>query len=105
MSAAVAAATGNGTSSIDAESNALSQIANAAPSEIRDDFKTFAAAFSTYAGALKKAGYKPGSTPSAAQIASIAAAAQQFGSPKLKAAETHLTAWAHKNCAGLTPNG
>ena len=81
----------------------LKSFASAAPSAIRGDFETFANAFGSYATALKKSGFKAGQTPTAAQFAAIAAAAKQFGSPQLKAAEVHLQAWAHKNCGGLVP--
>jgi len=51
--------------------------------------------------AFLKAGIKPGTTPTAAQIAQIEAAAKAFSSPKLRAAEQHLSAWAQKNCGGV----
>jgi hypothetical protein len=81
----------------------LKSFANAAPAAIRSDFQVFASAFSTYAAALKSSGFKAGQTPTGTQLAAIAAAAQKFGSPQLKAAETHLQAWAQKNCSGLAP--
>ncbi|TMK91819.1 MAG: hypothetical protein E6G42_08155 [Actinobacteria bacterium] len=72
--------------------------ANAAPSEVRGDFQTLATAFNGYMHALLKAGIKPGKIPTAAQIAQLQSAARAFSTPKLKAAEQHLSAWAHKNC-------
>ena len=86
----------------DQVAKAYSALADAAPSEIRGDLKTLAGAMSTYLDALKKAGYKAGSTPTAAQIASIQQAAQSLTAPKLKAAVTHLEAWATSHC-GATP--
>jgi hypothetical protein len=76
----------------------LKRYAGQAPKEIRSDLETFAAAFTTYAKTLQKAGYKAGSSPTTSQITAIANAAKTFGSPKLRAAEQHLSAWAHKNC-------
>ena len=104
VSAAVQASAGNGTSSLTAEANALNALANAAPSEIRGDFATFASAFVAYAKALDKAGFKPGKTPTASQIAAITQATKSFSTTKLQAAEQHLSAWGKKNCGGLVPS-
>ena len=57
--------------------------------------------FQTYATVLAKAGYKPGSTPTAAQIAALSQASKTFSDPKLKQAEQHLESWAKSNCAGV----
>jgi hypothetical protein len=76
--------------------------ANSAPSGVRGDFQTLADALDSYVHALLKAGIKPGKVPTQAQIAQIQAAAKAFSTPKLQAAEQHLTAWAQKNC-GATP--
>jgi len=85
-------------SSIDNEVNAFKALANAAPAEIRGDFQTFAGAFAAYAQALAKAGFKPGKVPTAGQIAAMTAAAKSLSTPKLQAAEQHLSAWAQQNC-------
>jgi hypothetical protein len=81
-----------------------SQLADAAPSAIRDDLKTLAGAVQTYVEALKKAGYKPGSTPTASQIAALQQASAAFTDPKLKAASAHLEAWAVSNCGASSSN-
>lgn len=86
---------------ISAETKTLQALANAAPSDIRGDFQTFASAFSAYGNALVKAGLKPGVAPTAAQLAQLAAAAKGLSSAKLQAAEQHLSAWAQANCGGL----
>ena len=101
-SQAIAAQSTGGSTSVESETKILKTYANAAPSAIRADLQTFADAFASYAQTLKKAGYKAGSVPTTAQIAAIAGAAKSFGSPKLKTAEQHLSAWAHKNCGALT---
>jgi len=98
MSQALQAASGNGLSSLNDEANIFKAMASAAPSEIRGDFETFASAFSSYAQALSKANFKPGKTPTAAQIAALTNAAKSFNTPKLQAAEQHLAAWGQKNC-------
>jgi len=76
--------------------------ANSAPSEVRGDFQTLADALDTYVHALLKAGIKPGSTPTPAQIAQIQAASKAFDTQKLRTAEQHLASWAQKNC-GAAP--
>jgi hypothetical protein len=98
MSAALQAASANGKSGLSDEANIFKAMASAAPSEIRGDFETFASAFSSYAEALSKAKFKPGQTPTAAQIAALTNAAKSFNTPKLQAAEQHLAAWGQKNC-------
>ncbi len=75
-------------------------MANAAPAEVHTDFETLANAFNSYVHALVKAGIKEGTIPTAKQIAQITAAARAFSTPKLRAAEQHLSAWAQKNCGG-----
>ena len=52
-------------------SDAMDALANAAPDEIKSDFKTFAEALKDFAGAMSDAGLKPGETPTAAQIAKL----------------------------------
>jgi hypothetical protein len=94
-----------GSSSIDDEANAFKALASAAPEEIRGDFETFTAAFVAYATVLKKMNFKPGQTPSAAQVAAMASAAKAFSAPKLLAAEQHLSAWSQKNCGVKTTTG
>jgi hypothetical protein len=81
-----------------AVAKAYSDLANAAPQEIRGDLKTLSGALTTYAAALAKSGYKAGTTPTAAQIAALQNAAKSFTDPKLQAAEQHLTAWVTSNC-------
>ena len=106
MSQALQAASGNGLSSLNDEANIFKAMASAAPSDIRGDFETFASAFSAYAEALSKAGFKPGKTPTAAQIAALTKASQSFNTPKLQAAEQHLAAWGQSHCGiGSTTTG
>ena len=79
-------------------SDAMDALANAAPDEIKGDFKTFADAFKGFAKAMSDAGLKPGETPTAAQIAKLTAASQKLSTPKIRAATQHLEAWGQKNC-------
>jgi hypothetical protein len=106
ISQALQSTSTGGLGSIGTESNVFKALANAAPAEIRGDFETFAGAFSAYAQALTKAGFKAGKVPTAAQIAVLATAAKSFNAPKLQVAERHLSAWAQKNCGiGKTTTG
>jgi len=102
--AAAVEASGNATNTLQTESTELQALAQAAPSDIKGDFQTFAAAFSGFIHTLQSSGYKLGSKtpPTAAQAAAFAKAAKSFDTPKLKQAEQHLNAWAHQNCKGFS---
>jgi len=100
FSQAMAATSGTGKTDLTVVANAYKAMASAAPSAIRSDFETIAAAFSSYASALKKAGFTPGKVPTASQMVALAAASKSFSAPKLQAAEQHLSAWGTKNCSG-----
>jgi hypothetical protein len=102
ISQALQSSSGGGSSSIGNEANVFKALASAAPAEIRGDFETFAGAFSAYAQAFAKVGFKPGKVPTAAQLAAMATAAKSFSAPKLQVAERHLSVWAQKNCGGGT---
>jgi len=99
MSQATQAASGKGSTDLAAEAKAFKAMADAAPSEIRGDFETFATAFDDYAQALAKAGYKPGTVPNAGQLAQMMKAVKAFSAPELQTAVQHITAWAQKNCS------
>jgi hypothetical protein len=76
----------------------LQALANAAPSDIKGDFQTFATALSSYLKAFEKSGWKAGVPETAAQFAALTRAAKVFNTEKLKAAEQHLLAWSKANC-------
>jgi len=78
----------------------IEALAAAAPSDIRGDLKTFADAYSAFVKAYTASGFKPGTVPTAAQIAKFSAAAKTLSTPKVEAAEQHLAAWGQKNCGG-----
>jgi hypothetical protein len=81
--------------------DAIEKMADAAPSDIKSDFKTFADAYSTLVKAYSSSGYTPGSgkVPTAAQVAKLTAAAQSLSTPKVQTALQHLSAWGRKNCS------
>jgi len=105
--AAAVAASGNSANALQTESAELQALAQAAPSDIKGDFQTFAAAFSGFLHTLQSSGYKLGSKtpPTPAQTAAFEKAAKSFDTPKLKQAEQHLTAWGHQNCKGVHVGG
>jgi hypothetical protein len=105
--AAAVEASGNSSNALQTESTELQALAQAAPSDIKGDFQTFALAFSGFLHTLQNSGYKLGSKtpPTAAQAAAFAKAARSFETPKLKQAEQHLSAWAHQNCKGVHVGG
>jgi hypothetical protein len=94
----MAAASSGGKYNLSAAVAAYRALANAAPSAIRPDLQTLAGAFTAYATAVGKAGFKPGQVPSPTQIAAIEAAAKQFSNTKLLAASKAIESWAAKNC-------
>jgi len=95
---------GNGELDLKKEADALDALANAAPSEIKSDFKTFADAFKKFAQIYGDVKIKPGETPTAAQIAKLTEAAKSFNTAKLQQATQHLSAWASSHC-GISPTG
>jgi hypothetical protein len=102
LAQALQTTSGSAETRLENEAKVFQQFADAAPSDVRGDFQTLADAFTKYIHALEKAGLKPGKVPTQAQIAQIQAAAKAFSTPKLRAAEQHLTAWAQANC-GAAP--
>jgi hypothetical protein len=95
---AMSSASSGGKFNLNAMVKAYQNLANAAPSSIRPDIQELAGAFSAYASALGKAGYKLGSVPNASQISAIESATKLFTSSKMKSAETGLETWATANC-------
>lgn len=99
---AIASANPSGSGDVKAQINATAkafqQFADEAPDAVKDDFKTFAAAFGSYANALGGINLSSGQTPSAADIQKLQAASQKLNSADLRKATAHLTAWAQKNC-------
>jgi hypothetical protein len=93
--------TGNAQKDIGNEVKLFDALADAAPSEIKSDLRTFADAFGTFAKTYSGSGITMGQAPSATQLAKLQKAAGAFSAPKVRAAEQHLSAWSQKNC-GLT---
>ena len=94
----------NGETDLKKEADALNALADAAPSDIKGDFKTFAEAFKQFAKAYGDVKIKPGEVPSAAQLAKLAEASKSFNTAKLQQASQHLAAWGQSHC-GLSSTG
>jgi hypothetical protein len=94
----MSAATTGGKFNLQAVVGLYQSLANAAPAEIRPDLQLTAQGLASFASTLSKVGYKVGQVPTAAEIAGLQAASQQFSQPKFRTAEQHLSTWAHKNC-------
>ncbi len=99
FTAALGAATGaSGTPDLDATAKAYEEFADEVPEEIRDAFRTVAAAFSTYADVIKDADLQPGETPDPETLAKLGEAASSLNDAELTAASAEIAAWAAKNC-------
>jgi hypothetical protein len=96
---AMEAATSGGKVNYQAAVKAYQQLAGSAPSAIRPDLEDMAQAFTSFASAISKSGFKPGKVPSPSQIAGLESAAKSFSSAKLEKDEKDVEAWAVKNCS------
>jgi hypothetical protein len=94
-----AASSGSGAPDLQATAKAYETFADQVPEEIRDAFRTVAAAFSTYADVLKDVDVSSGATPDPKTLAKLADAAKALDNTKLTAATTEIEAWAKKNCS------
>jgi hypothetical protein len=95
-----AATSGSGTLDLEATAKLYEDFADQVPEEIRDAFKTFAAAFATYADVFKDIDLSSGKTPDPDTMAKIAEAAKGFDNAELTAATAEIEAWVKKNCTG-----
>jgi hypothetical protein len=96
--AMAAAAGGSGTPDMETTAKAYQEFADQVPEEIRDAFKTVAAAFATYADALKDVDLSAGATPDPDTMAKFADALKELDNAELTAATAEIEAWATKNC-------
>ncbi|MEO8692340.1 MAG: hypothetical protein ABI658_02425 [Acidimicrobiales bacterium] len=78
----------------------LNKWAGSAPAAIQKDLKVVAAAYTSYAKALKDAGYKPGAMPDANLITAMEKANAVFDSPEFEKANANVDAWVEKECKG-----
>ena len=76
------------------------EFADEVPEEIRDAFKTVAAAFATYAEVLGDIDLSSGATPDPETLQKLAEAAEKLDDAELTAASAEIEAWAKANCTG-----
>lgn len=98
MTKALQATSGDAETDLARQAKAFEALAKEVPSEIRGDFEIFASSFDQLARAMAKVGIKPGVAPTPAQIAAMQTTLLSFSTPKLQAAEQHISAWAQKHC-------
>jgi hypothetical protein len=96
---------GSGTADWDKTVQFLNELADEAPDEIADDFRTLAEAYEKIGDALGDTDLSSGETPSAAQIAALAKLGQELNQTDLIQASTNISTWMMENCAGVSPNG
>jgi hypothetical protein len=92
------AASGSGTPDMETTAKAYQEFADQVPEEIRDAFKTVAAAFASYADVLKDLDLSSGATPDPDTMAKFAEAMKKLDNAELTAATAEIEAWATKNC-------
>ena len=95
---AMSAASSGGKYNLNAAMAAYQHLADTAPSGLKPYLETIAHVMSSYISALDKSGWKPGTVPSATQIAAIESAAKSFSAPDLIKASKAAEAWAVQNC-------
>lgn len=93
------ATSGSGAPDLDATAKAYEEFADEVPEEIRDAFKTVAAAFATYADVLKDIDLSSGATPDPDTLEKLADAAKSLNNTELTAASAEIEAWAKENCS------
>ena len=93
-----AASSGTGAPDLDETAKAYEEFADEVPEEIRDAFRTVAAAFSTYAEVLKDIDFSSGEAPDPETMAKFADAAKALDNTELTAATAEIEAWAKQNC-------
>ena len=77
----------------------LEALAQAAPEEIRDDFRIFAEELGAFYQAMSEFQFTPGATPTPEQMAAMQAALESVDEERLEAATTNIEAWVEENCS------
>jgi hypothetical protein len=99
ISSYASALSGAGGTDTERAAQALQDVADQAPDEIRDDFQTLADAYSKIADALKGVDLSSG-TPDASAIAKLQKLSQEIDEQKVTQASTNISTWLTKNCTG-----
>ena len=101
--AQIQAANASGQLNASTELSAAQAMADASPSEIHSDAEYVVHKLASFFAALSKAGYTPGSAPTASQMAVLLPLLNEFKSAQMQAAINHIDAWIRSNCHGVTP--
>lgn len=94
------AASGSSSDDVEESSRIFQAFADAAPDEIREDFRVLADAYADYIEVLSGLDLQPGEVPSAEQLQELQQAAESFNQPELIAASDRMSAWTTENCPG-----
>lgn len=97
-SASLGAVLGGDSKQFESSVAELEKWANSAPSAIQKDIKVVAAAYTSYAKALKDAGYKPGVVPDAKVMSAMEKASASLESADFEKASANVDAWFEKEC-------
>lgn len=84
---------------------ALNEIADNAPDEIKDDFQVMADAYAKIADAIGEANVAAGEQPDPEALAKLQQVATELDQTKLEEANTNITAWVTENCGGTVTTG
>ena len=83
---------------LQAAADQLQAMADAAPDEIKDDFKMIADAMAAFYTAFGEIGYQPGATPTPEQAEQLAALAETIDNEAFDEASQNIEAWFEENC-------
>jgi len=97
ISQAIAASSSGGGDTADLKAY-FAALADKAPKNLKSDFETLATAIGKYLDALKKAGFKPGSTPTADQIQKLQTAVAPLSSADVQQASKEIQTWVNGGC-------
>jgi hypothetical protein len=95
------ALSGAGGTDMQNAADALQEVADQAPDEIKDDFATLADAYGKIAEALGDTDLSAGQTPSAEALAKLQELGNSIDSAKVAEASTNISDWLTKNCTGV----
>ena len=100
LSSYATARSGAGGTDTKAAADALQDVADQAPDEIKDDFQTLADAYGKIADALGDTDLSAGQTPPPDVLAKLADVSKEIDSTKVAQASTNISTWLTKNCTG-----